>query len=315
MTLHKLAMTKDHPLLGMALMAGFCVLAPLADAMAKLLGGTIPLGELLMVRFALQVLLLLPLVWWNKYEIAMTRRVFSLTLVRTVFQIIGIGAMFTSLRFLPLTDAIAIVYVMPFLMLLLGRVVLGEEVGQKRIIACVVGFTGTLLVIQPSFEAVGTLAFIPLLVAVAFAFFMLVTRQIAKEVNPISMQLVSGVQAVVILGFAFIFTKGMQFPAFEIIIPDLNDSFLLFLLGLIGTSAHLLMTWALRYAPSATLAPMQYLEIPFATLIGWLIFKDFPNNLAALGIIITVCSGLYIVWRERLNATKSTQKLAGGADY
>ena len=59
------------------------------------------------------------------------------------------------------------------------------------------------------------------------------------------------------------------------------------------------MTGSLRYAPAATRAPMQYLEIPFATLIGWLIWTDLPDGLAAVGIAITVASGLYIVARER----------------
>jgi drug/metabolite transporter (DMT)-like permease len=68
---------------------------------------------------------------------------------------------------------------------------------------------------------------------------------------------------------------------------------------LLGTVAHLFMTWSLRFAPSATLAPMQYLEIPIATIIGWLIFKDLPNGLAALGICVTVAAGLYIILRER----------------
>ena len=70
-------------------------------------------------------------------------------------------------------------------------------------------------------------------------------------------------------------------------------------MGVIGTVAHLLMTWSLRYAPSATLAPMQYLEIPFATLLGWLVFGDLPNGLAAIGIAVTVAAGLYVIHRER----------------
>ena len=74
---------------------------------------------------------------------------------------------------------------------------------------------------------------------------------------------------------------------------------LLLTLGILATTAHLLMTWSLRYAPSATLAPIQYLEIPFATLLGWLVFRDLPNGLAALGIIITIAAGLYIILRER----------------
>jgi drug/metabolite transporter (DMT)-like permease len=70
------------------------------------------------------------------------------------------------------------------------------------------------------------------------------------------------------------------------------------LLGIFGTVAHLLMTWSLRYAPSATLAPMQYLEIPFATAFGFLLFGDFPDDMALLGIAMTIASGLYILVRE-----------------
>jgi drug/metabolite transporter (DMT)-like permease len=83
------------------------------------------------------------------------------------------------------------------------------------------------------------------------------------------------------------------------IAPDATEIALLATIGVLGTLAHLLMTWSLRFAPASTLAPMQYLEIPFATVIGWVIFRDLPNGLAALGIAITVAAGLYIVVRER----------------
>ena len=63
------------------------------------------------------------------------------------------------------------------------------------------------------------------------------------------------------------------------------------------------MTWSLRFAPSATLAPIQYLEIPFATLIGFLVFGDLPNGLAALGIAVTIAAGLYVLHRERRAGT------------
>ena len=74
---------------------------------------------------------------------------------------------------------------------------------------------------------------------------------------------------------------------------------LILAMGCIGTLAHLLMTWSLRHAPTATLAPMQYLEIPFSTLVGWVIFKDFPDGLALAGIAVTISAGLYIIWREQ----------------
>ena len=62
-------------------------------------------------------------------------------------------------------------------------------------------------------------------------------------------------------------------------------------MGAVGTVAHLVMTWSLRFAPASTLAPMQYLEIPFATLIGWIIFRDLPDGLAAAGILVTIVDG------------------------
>ncbi|MFK5977749.1 MAG: DMT family transporter [Rhizobiaceae bacterium] len=301
-------MTNDRPMLGITLMTGFCILAPLGDSIAKLLGGEIPLSELLIVRFTMQVLLLVPVVWWFKYRLTMTKRIFYLVLIRTILHIIGIGGMFSALRFLPLADTIAIAFVMPLIMLILGHYVLKEEVGARRIIASAIGFVGTLLVVQPSFEAVGLPALLPLLVAVVFALFMLVTRQIAKEIEPIALQVVSGIQAVIILCLIFPFTIGLGIETIGFKIPSAFDGLLLFTLGVIGTLAHLLMTWALRFAPSATLAPMQYLEIPFATLIGWFIFKDLPNGLAALGILITIAAGLYIIWRERMVTNNSANR-------
>ena len=291
--------TADRPTFGILLMLGFCVLAPMGDALAKFLGNTVPLGQLLLVRFGLQALILVPIVLLTARSFVMTPRVLRLTAIRTVLHILGIGAMFLALRYMPLADTVAIAFVMRFIMLLLGKYVLGEEVGARRLIACTVGFCGTLLVIQPSFAAVGAPALLPLFVAVVFALFMLVTRQVAKDVDPVSMQAVSGVIATAILGAVYVLFGGLADDLLTLVMPSQLDMWLLALIGVLGTGAHLLMTWSLRFAPSATLAPMQYLEIPVATVIGYLIFKDWPNGLAQLGIAITIGSGLYIIFREQ----------------
>ena len=136
---------------------------------------------------------------------------------------------------------------------------------------------------------------------------MLVTRQIAKETDPIGLQAVSGVMAVVIMGPLVFFLQGRDIPGIELIRPDTMEWTLLLAIGGLGTLAHLLMTWSLRFAPSATLAPMQYLEIPAATIIGFLVFSDLPNGLAAAGICVTIASGLYIVMRERAIARLEAQ--------
>ncbi|MCB1364172.1 MAG: DMT family transporter [Rhodobacteraceae bacterium] len=292
-------MSQDRPVLGILLMLGFCVVAPMGDAVAKLLGQSVPLGQILLIRFAVQVLVLVPLVLLTGRLWRMRGRVLALTALRTLLHIVAIGAMFTALKYLPLADAVAIAFVMPFLMLLLGRFVLNEEVGGRRIAACIVGFIGTLLVIQPSFAEVGWPALLPLVVAVMFSLFMLVTRQIARDTDPVGLQAVSGVMAVAVLLPAVLIGQALELDPLRIIAPDGGEWLLLGAIGLLGSVGHLLMTWSLRHAPAATVAPMQYLEIPVATVIGFVIFADLPNMMAALGICITVGAGLYVLLRER----------------
>jgi drug/metabolite transporter (DMT)-like permease len=298
-------MTQDRPTLGIALMLGFCVVAPMGDALAKILSNKVALGQLLFVRFGVQALVLIPIIALTGRVWRMSRRVFLLTLIRTLMHIVGIGMMVSALYYLPLADAIAIAFVMPFIMLLLGHYVLGEEVGMRRMIACAVGFLGTLLVIQPSFQEVGWPALLPLGVAINFALFMLVTRKIAKETDPIGLQAVSGVIALVIMAPVLFLIPDSVVPmlAWDTMLPSSTWT-LLIAIGLSGTLAHLLMTWSLRYAPSATLAPMQYLEIPIATIIGFAVFGDLPNTMASVGILIVMASGLYIVFREQAMSRK-----------
>ncbi|MEO1614189.1 MAG: EamA family transporter, partial [Pseudomonadota bacterium] len=158
--------------------------------------------------------------------------------------------MFTSLRFLPLADALAIAFVMPFIMLLLGHFLMDEVVGPHRFMACAVGFVGTLLVIQPNFAQVGYPALLPLGVAVCFALFMLVTRKIARDIDPIRLQFISGLQACLYLIPIVAFWPAAQ-EGFHLGLP--TDTWaLLFGIGVIGTLAHLLMTWSLRFAPTST---------------------------------------------------------------
>ncbi|WP_425080856.1 DMT family transporter [Ruegeria arenilitoris] len=295
-------MTQDRPVFGIILMLGFCIIAPMGDAMAKLLAETTPVGMLVFVRFAVQALVLVPLAVLTGRSLRMRGRILWLTFIRTVLHILALSAMFSSLLFLPLADAIAIVFVMPFIMLILGKYILKETVGPRRLIACAVGFVGTLLVIQPSFVQVGAAALLPLVVALLFSLFMLVTRQIAKETDPITLQAASGMIAIILmLPVLLAGTIGGSW-AVSLILPPPDIHLLLIAIGLLGTVAHLLMTWSLRFAPSATLAPMQYLEIPMATLFGWLVFHDLPNGVAAIGIAITIAAGLYVILHERANA-------------
>ncbi|MEO0829537.1 MAG: EamA family transporter, partial [Pseudomonadota bacterium] len=146
-------------------MLGFCVLAPMGDGLAKLLSASFPVLVLVAIRFAMQPLLLLPIIQVSGKRLTMSKRALWLTLARTLLHIVGLFSMFLALSYLPLADAVAIAFVMPFIMLILGRLYLDEAVGPRRLAACSVGFLGTLLVTQPAFAEVGAPALLPLLVA------------------------------------------------------------------------------------------------------------------------------------------------------
>ncbi|MGR3491408.1 MAG: DMT family transporter [Shimia sp.] len=289
----------DRPVLGILLMLAFCVLAPIADAIAKHLGTLIPVVTIVVVRFAAQAVLLGPLALVQGRSFSVPPGLRGAVVWRTLLHIVGITLMFTALLYLPLADAIAIAFVMPFLMLLLGWWVLGETVGVQRLVACAGGFVGTLMVVQPSFVEVGWPALLPLGVAVVFALFMLMTRRLAKAVDPIALQAVSGGLAVAIMLPFMAVATVVGWTEFGFVTPPAPAWGWLAASGVAGAVAHLCMTWALRFAPSATLAPMQYLEIPFATFVGYLAFRDLPGGLAAAGIVVTIGAGLYIIERER----------------
>ena len=138
-------MNSDRPFLGILLMLGFCVLAPLGDSIAKLLGGHVSLGLLIFVRFAVQALILVPIVHLAGRGLRLPSGTLQLTLLRTVMHITGIGLMFSALRYLPLADALAIAFVMPFIMLLLGHYIWAKRSARQRMAACAVGFIGTFL--------------------------------------------------------------------------------------------------------------------------------------------------------------------------
>lgn len=288
----------DRPLLGVLLMVAFCLMAPLGDAAAKLLGA-LPLAQIMLGRYGMQAALLLPLVRLGAGRLGLTPRVWRLTVVRTLLHVASFSSFVAALRFLPMADAIAIMFVLPFILLLLGRVFLREEVGPHRLAACAVGFLGTLLVVQPSFAEVGAPALLPLLGALLFAVFMLVTRRIARDADPLVLQAASGLVATALLLPLLLLGAVFGWPDVAPVPLAPGELLLLAFLGALGTGAHLLMTWSLRFAPSATLAPIQYLEIPFATLIGYLVFGDLPNGVAAVGIAVTIGAGLYVLHRER----------------
>jgi len=165
------APSSDNILTGVALMLGFCVFAPLLDVAAKLASSSVPVGQITAARFVVQCALMAPIIWVMGHSLHVARGQWLPLILRALLLLFATFCFITAIRVMPLADALAIVFVAPFIVLLFGKFYLGEDVGPRRIGACVFGFIGVLFVIQPSFAAFGAVALIPLGTAVAFAFY------------------------------------------------------------------------------------------------------------------------------------------------
>lgn len=288
----------DRTLLGLALMLGFCATAPLIDVFSKLAAGTLAVGQVTAARFAVQGALMLPFALGA--GLGLPRALLGPLLLRAACLVVSTFAFVSAIDRMPLADALAIVFVMPFVLLILGRLVMGDAVGPRRVAACAVGFAGALLVVQPSFAEFGAVALWPLLTAVAFAGYMLVTRGLSGRIGGAAMQVHTSVLATLMCLPFLLMGEWRGWEALDPSMPDAQGSLWLLGVGAASALSHWLMTEALRCAPSATLAPLQYLEIVSAAALSWWVWGDWPDGLTWAGIGVIVLSGLYVVHRERL---------------
>lgn len=290
--------------LGIMLMLAFVVIAPVMDIFAKLATSSLPPGEITLARFAIQGLVLLPVVIWRGATRRggvrrLTVRMALLHGLRGLLVAVATVCFITAISVMSVADAIAIFFVEPLLLTVLGGLALGERVGWRRYVACAVGFAGALIVVRPSFDELGWIAMLPLGTALGFAFYLVLTRRLAQYEDPFAMQAYSGLAGALCVAVALWVGAGSM-TVFDPVWPDARGWLLMAAVGAVATISHLFLVFAFKNAPASTLAPFQYLEIVAATGFGYLVFGDFPDALKWLGIAIIVGSGLYVFWRERL---------------
>lgn len=299
-------MGRDRTLYGILLMVGFSLIAPLMDSMAKLIGDAVAVGQIAATRFVVQSALLLPLAVLMGCMHRPEPAEMGLHLVRSTLLMVATAFFFTAVRFMPIADAIAIFFVEPFILTLLGGWLLAEQVGPRRYVACIFGFGGALLIIQPSFKELGLVALLPLVTALCFAFYMILTRRMATRMHPITLQVYTGLAALVIAVPILWVFDGSGIGPLDPSWPAPRELKLLAALGIIATISHICISFALSLAPASVLAPLQYLEIVGATIFGYYIFGDLPEVMTFVGIVLIVGSGLYVFLRERAMQRRPT---------
>lgn len=291
-------MNTDRPLIGILCMLAFTALAPIMDASAKLAAQVHPTGQIAIARYLVQGAIVLPIALYLRMSWQISRRDWGLLVLRAFFTLGSTISFVAAITVMPLADALAIVFVEPFILMFMGWFILGESVGPRRIIASAFGFVGALIVVQPGILAFGLVALLPLATGFFFAAYMLVTRQLRSHPPLVLQSATSGLALLFSVPLLFVFegSGGM----FDAVMPEGVMWIYLAGVGVIATVSHLFLTFALRLAPSATVAPLSYAEMAFATIIGFLIFGDFPAPTTWIGVSLIVGSGLYLVHREHL---------------
>jgi len=289
----------DRIPLGVAMMLGFCAVGPLIDVAAKMASQSVSITQVTFARMVVQTLLMAPVLAMMGRGFGFSQRQLGWLVGRAFLLIGSTYAFVAAVQVMPIADALAIVFVEPFILLALGYAVFGDQVGPRRIVAALVGFAGALLVIQPNFALFGAVALFPLATAVCFALYILLTRHLSRAMAPEAMQFHTAFLGVLIMLPVLAFGALVGIEDLALSNPPAHVWIELAGVGLAATVAHMLITYALRFAPSATLAPLHYLEILGAVLFGYLFFDDWPNALSWTGIAVISSAGLYIIARER----------------
>jgi len=269
---------------------------PGIDAIAKWLVGSVSSGQISWSRFFFQIILMSPILLKTRGP----------WLTPTLWLHAARGAMiafatlffFSGLAWLPMADAIAIFFIEPLLVTLLSALFFGEAIHWRRISAISVGLVGALIIIRPTFSEVGFAALYPVAAAFCFSFYILLTRKLVSNEDPIRLQFFAGIFGCLVMSLALGYGSVSDVAILAAVWPSQHEWLLLGALGLVATICHLLVTYAYRLASIGILAPFQYVEIIGATILGLVVFNDFPDATTWFGIAIIVGSGLYVFHRE-----------------
>ncbi len=219
------------------------------------------------------------------------------TALRTAAVVVTATSAFYAFSTLPLAQVYAILFAAPLLITLIAIPLLGERVGIRRALAVLVGLGGVFVVLQPGAAPFTAGHVAALLAAVTGAFGAVIMRKIGREERTVVLILYPMMANVVLMGLAM--------PFFYRPMPggDLGLMAVIAALALAGTS---LLIFAYRAAPAATVAPMQYSQIVWASAFGILLFGEPLAISTVIGTAIIMASGVYIVIREDRGGTSRT---------
>ena len=301
-------MHTDRPKLAAFLVVGGVFLLSGQDALIKVISSELSLWQFQFFRGALNMTLLaLGVRVFLGRRIPPPRRLWVVSL-RSLLMVGAMICFFAGVPYLSLAEMSAGLYVFPLFVVTLSCLVLGERVGPRRISAVILGFSGTVLVLQPGTDIFTPIAFLPVGAGFFYACTLLTTRKLCRDESPIT--LTFGVALVV-----FIMGAVGLFLLTEFNVEGSTSDWPFLLTGwrpldlwvygviVVCSVLNLITTGSLakayQSAESSWLVPFDYSYMVFAALWGFIIWRHIPDLLTFCGILLIAASGIFIAWRQQ----------------
>lgn len=285
-------MPEHHPVRGAVLCVMALALFACMDTITKYLAQTHPVPLIVAARYLGNLVLMLGfLVPAHGRQMVRTRRT-GLVWVRGVCLAVASLLIGFALERMPVAEMTAILFLSPILLVLAAGPVLGERVGWVGWAATLAGFAGVMLIARPGSGLVATGVIFVLGAVATNLCYQLLSRVLAASESTFALLFYTALAGSILYGLAV--------PWFlEDRAPSLLEIALFAGLGLFGGVGHYLFTAAFRHAPASLLAPLNYVQLLWAGLLGWLVFGHVPDAVSLLGMAIVAGSGVAVALRTR----------------
>ena len=278
------------------------------DGIVKILSDSISLWQFQLLRSGINLILLMVFLRVvRKSSIPRPVRLWTVVL-RSIFLVGAMICFFGGVPFLSLTEIAAGLYVFPLFVAVLSALVLGERVGPRRIIAILIGFGGTLLILKPGTDAFKLVGLMPVGAALCYAATILTTRRLCRTESPVTLTAAVGICFMISGSIGLLVFSGAGGSDKAAAWPYLFTGWHtieLYIVGLIAISsavnvtANIGLAKAYQSAEASWLAPIDYSYLIFATFWGFVFWTHIPDGLTFVGMAMIAGSGSFVAWREK----------------
>ena len=282
---------KSNVLLGIALLCLGLFIVPINDALAKYLSDEIGILEIIWARFFGHFIILVPLVYYLRGKASFFNSNTKHQVARGLFIFLGTAFFYIAITNIPLANALSLLLVAPIIVVILSVYLLGEKITYLKILCALIGFIGTILVIQPGFSSFNLYSAYAFISGLFYAMYLIYTRKVNFASDSLITLSYSTIPGAVIM--------TILLPLYWSSIPDLNQIVLLSCIGPVVIVSHFFFIKAYQFAEASVLAPIHYFEIVSNALISVLFFKDIPSILVAFGILCIISSGVLISLNQK----------------